>query len=57
MPGNLQHILEPGRRHQRAAGKLAFQHRIGGDRSAVQQQTDLAQRKAEAPGCLPHSPQ
>jgi len=47
---DLQHVAEPLGREQHAAGQLALQHGVGGDRGAVQQQADVAEREAE-PAC------
>ena len=45
--GDLQHVLEPRRGDEGAAGQGAFQHGVGGDGGAVQQQADLVQGEAE----------
>ena len=44
---DLQHVAEPVRGDQHAAGQRALQHRIGRDRRAVQQQGDIGQGEAE----------
>ncbi len=52
---DLEHVLEAGGGEQHAAGELAFEHGVGGDGRAVQQQADIGQREAEAGRGLPHA--